>query len=102
VESAVRVVDESRDVERLYGRLATDKKISKMPREDRLALEMAAHEDGERRALEGELVTLEEAWREAEEIAAIADRLLFPEALENLFLKLKGEVRSEDERRSSE
>lgn len=43
---------------------------------DRLALEMAANEDAERRALESELSELQEAWREAEEIAAIADRLL--------------------------
>jgi hypothetical protein len=42
---------------------------------DRLALEMAANEDVERRALEGELSELEAAWREAEEIAAIADAL---------------------------
>src|SRR5207237_413052 len=42
---------------------------------DRLALEMAANEDVERRALEGELAELEAAWREAEEIAAIADAL---------------------------
>lgn len=42
----------------------------------RLALEMALHEEHERRALEGELWTLERAWREAEEIAAIADNLL--------------------------
>jgi hypothetical protein len=42
---------------------------------DRLALEMALHEDTERRALEGELAMLEAMWRDAEEIAAIADRL---------------------------
>ncbi len=40
-----------------------------------LALEMALHEESERRALEGELRVLEAAWREAEEIAAIADAL---------------------------
>ena len=40
-----------------------------------LALEMALHEETERRALEGELAVLEAAWREAEEIAAIADVL---------------------------
>ena len=40
-----------------------------------LALEMALHEEAERRAMEGELTLLEAAWREAEEIAAIADRL---------------------------
>lgn len=43
---------------------------------DRLALEMAANEDAERSALLGELEQLREAWREAEEIAAIADELL--------------------------
>jgi hypothetical protein len=43
--------------------------------EGSLALEMALHEESERRALEGELTLLESAWREAEEIAAIADRL---------------------------
>jgi hypothetical protein len=47
-----------------------------IPDVDRLALEMAANEDVERKALEGELRQLEEAWREAEEIAAIADHLL--------------------------
>jgi hypothetical protein len=40
-----------------------------------LALEMALHEETERRALQGELAMLEAMWREAEEIAAIADRL---------------------------
>jgi hypothetical protein len=43
---------------------------------DRLAIEMALQEDSERRAMEGELAELERAWREAEEIAAIADDLL--------------------------
>lgn len=42
----------------------------------RLALEMALHEDDERRAMEGELAALEERWREAEQIAEIADSLL--------------------------
>jgi len=42
---------------------------------ERLALEMAMHEETERRALEGELAILAEAWREAEEIAEIADEL---------------------------
>ena len=53
--------------------------IRKMPKPTRLALEMALHEEQERRALEGELAQLEQAWREAEEIAAIADNLLLPE-----------------------
>jgi hypothetical protein len=40
-----------------------------------LALEMALHEESERRALEGELAILEDAWKEAEEIASLADSL---------------------------
>lgn len=40
-----------------------------------LALEMALHHEEERRAMEGELAMLEAAWRQAEEIAAIADAL---------------------------
>jgi hypothetical protein len=40
-----------------------------------LAFEMALNEEAERRALEGELAALEAAWKEAEEIAAIADAL---------------------------
>lgn len=40
-----------------------------------LALEMALHDEQERRALQGELAMLEAAWRQAEEIAAIADAL---------------------------
>ncbi|HEX8430753.1 MAG TPA: hypothetical protein VF625_05675 [Longimicrobium sp.] len=46
-----------------------------------LALEMALHEEQERRAMEGELSALEAAWRDAEEIAAIADRLATDSAL---------------------
>jgi hypothetical protein len=53
-------------------------RLEKAPTEIRLALEMAAHEESERRALEGELAQLEHAWREAEEIAGIADNLLVP------------------------
>ena len=48
--------------------------------ERRLAFEMALHEEQERRALEGELSALEQAWRDAEEIAKIADNLLVPES----------------------
>ena len=40
---------------------------------ERFALEIAVHEDAERLAMQGELTALETAWRDAEEIAAIAD-----------------------------
>ncbi|HEX6040056.1 hypothetical protein [Longimicrobium sp.] len=42
---------------------------------DRLALEIAVHEETERGALAGELAALEEMWRQAEEIARLADAL---------------------------
>jgi hypothetical protein len=45
----------------------------------RLALEIAANEEAERIALEGELYRLQLEWREAEELAAISDNLLVPE-----------------------
>lgn len=51
---------------------------------ERLALEMSMHEESERRALEGELDLLRDAWREAEELAAIADSLLEPPGFERL------------------
>jgi hypothetical protein len=44
----------------------------------RLALEIAANEEAERVALEGELYRLELEWKEAEELAAISDSLLLP------------------------
>lgn len=56
--------------------------INKMPTQTKLAVEMALHEEQERRALEGELWRLERAWEEAEEIADIADNLLLPEGAE--------------------
>ncbi|MFP5356128.1 MAG: hypothetical protein ACLGIK_13435, partial [Gemmatimonadota bacterium] len=62
-----------------------------LPAPQRLALEMALHEEAERRALEGELAELETAWRYAEEVAAIADNLFVPESVEAQFRKLKGE-----------
>ena len=56
-----------------------------MPPPMRLALEMALHEEQERRALEGELWILEQAWKEAEEIAAISDNLLLPAGTDAFF-----------------
>jgi hypothetical protein len=64
---------------------------------DRLALEMALHEEAERRAIEGELAALEAQWREAEEIAAIADNLFLPSAVEQQLDELK---RAEQDRRA--
>ncbi|HKG95252.1 MAG TPA: hypothetical protein VKA84_25260 [Gemmatimonadaceae bacterium] len=52
--------------------------VRRIPTADRLALEMAANEEQERRAMEGELAALEAAWKDAEEIAAIADDMFLP------------------------
>ena len=49
--------------------------------EQRLSLEMAVHEDTERRALEGELAELETAWADAERVASIADDMFLPETI---------------------
>jgi hypothetical protein len=61
--------------------------INKMPKPTKLALEMALHEEQERRALEGELWMLEQAWQEAEEIAEISDNLLLPEGVDEFLEK---------------
>lgn len=69
--------------------------LFRLPSANRLALEMAANEDAERRALTGELDDLREAWREAEEIAAIADDLFVDDTLEEFkrqyYLRLQAE-----------
>lgn len=99
VREAVRQIEDSGGPERFLDRtlkdadrqsmmLATTRRstrrrggagaIHNLPKPVRLAVEMALHEERERRALEGELQLLEAAWREAEEIAAISDDLLLP------------------------
>ena len=89
VQSAVSEIDHHRHAQGFLERVArrgedhryrgTPGYIVKLPKPTRLALEMALHEEDERRALEGELWRLEQAWREAEEIAGISDDLLLPE-----------------------
>ena len=56
--------------------------LHRLPRVHRLALEMSLHEASEQHALDEEIASLERAWREAEEIAAIADDLLVPPTVE--------------------
>lgn len=89
VDEAVRVLEDSGDTRAAFARAAAavgrdghgdpTRDLHGLPAPLRLALEMAAHEEAERRALEGELAALESAWKEAEEIAAIADALTVPE-----------------------
>jgi hypothetical protein len=97
VQRAVEQIDETGDADgflnktaarfsRFHGRRIMAKyrrvgAMSLMPVE-RLALEMAVHEEAERRALEGELERLADEWREAEEVAAIADDMFIPQSAE--------------------
>jgi hypothetical protein len=92
VKEAVQVLEGAPSTESLVGRVTaspgtywTEKKsgyLQHLAPAVRLALEMGAHEDAERRWLAGELLELEEAWRAAEELAAIADKLGLPEDVE--------------------
>jgi hypothetical protein len=106
VREAVEVLESMRSVDDLYHQVARDAKrrfessswqfgdpghLRKLPASLRLALEMAAHEEQERRALDGELAELERMWREAEEIAAIADDLFVGDGIRGRLRRLKGE-----------
>jgi hypothetical protein len=62
---------------------ARSEPLSKMDITRRLATEMMLHESDERRWLEGELADLEARWREADEIAGIADSLTLPAGLDD-------------------
>jgi len=101
VTAAVNLMDRSGTVESLFDRYAprerprwkdaeiTGQSLTSLPREVALALEMATHEDAERRALEGDLAILETAWRQAEEIASIADDMFVPDAVTQRLDELK-------------
>ena len=56
--------------------------LAHLPPDMRLAVEMAVNEENEQAVLEGELWLLDLAWREAEQIAAIADDLVTPPDVE--------------------
>lgn len=102
VKQAVALVEEYRDPARVFDSAARVAqrpswndfnqrgRMDKLAPALRLALEMVSHEDTERRALEGELQILEDAWREAEEIAAIADDLFLPPDVSARLEEMKG------------
>ena len=96
VQDAVEMLERQADPAKFLvqmGKLTRDDNapvIKALPEKTRLAIEMAVHEDVERRALEGELAELERAWREAEEIAGIADQLLLPDNIDERLGRLKG------------
>ena len=71
--------------------------LFRLPSVDRLALEMASNEDIERRALAGELASLAEAWKEAEEIAHISDALFADEVFQEFKRQYTQRVSRADE-----
>jgi hypothetical protein len=75
VDCGVQLVEEAGSAQALVRKLAETNRTLPEGGNLTLALEMALHEETERRAMEGELAILEAMWREAEAIAAIADRL---------------------------
>ena len=83
--------------DRFQGKKGQPGFIAKMPAPTKLALEMALHEEEERRALEGELWRLERAWEEAEEIAAISDGLLLPEETDDFIVKHRTGAKADSE-----
>jgi hypothetical protein len=99
VVDAVGLLESVGDPDRYFGHVARrstalgDLAIAHLPAEVRLALEMSAHEESERRAMEGELETLREEWESAEEIAAIADDLLVSPAVRGWIDRVRAGVK---------
>jgi len=94
VDRAVQLIEDSRKspsefVRELAQRGGVGHRLHELPSASRLALEMASHEESERRAMEGELALLEAAWRHAEEIAKIADNLLVPPSVDEFLERNK-------------
>ena len=93
LSDAVREVSEGGGVDRYLRHAAALKPkwvpFKHYPEPILLAMEMALFEGEERRALEGELDRLIEAWREAEEIAAISDSLILPKGWEAFKAEVK-------------
>jgi hypothetical protein len=98
VRNAVSLLEEKGEAETLLRWMATNptrwrsgtvvSTIGNQPN-SLLAVEMALNEENERRALEGELALLEEAWKEAEEIATISDNLALPQGVESRLAALR-------------
>lgn len=85
IQNRLGAVPSAKRWKRSKSRWGSDGMVSKLPGalhnlpvHDRLALEMALHEESERRAMDGELAELERAWRDAEVVANIADNMFTP------------------------
>jgi hypothetical protein len=116
VQSAVGMIEETPEPDALFARWAKPQpstgrlprtwvtppasheyasSLVNLPKEVRLALEMATHEESERRALEGELALLEAAWQQAEEIAAISDDMFVSDETREKLATLRRTGRTE-------
>jgi hypothetical protein len=113
VQAAVSYLEEAGDpvevlmrLHRTYGASAGDRRwqrkkgaapnakkipgaLTGLPVRERLALEMALHEESERRAMNGELEALTRAWRDAEVIAKIADDMFVTAGVDAELARLK-------------
>jgi hypothetical protein len=95
VDGAISLLNRTGDATRFIARVAAAgratglESMRHLPPDVRLGLEMALHEQSERRALEGELADLRDEWQLAEEIAGIADNLLIPSRAIEQFDRLK-------------
>jgi hypothetical protein len=93
VDEALSLIERSASVDEfvgaMYGCANRSGSVDGLPAEARLALEMALHEETERRAMHGHLAELERAWRAAEEIAAIADSLLVPTGVVEMLERMR-------------
>ena len=89
VDSTLDLVRSAMDATRGRRKRTAGNPLTSLPVAGRLAIEMATHEESERRALDGELERLNEAWRNAEEIAAIADDLLLPDSVRDNLARLR-------------
>lgn len=74
---------------RLLGMTMVGSGLLAIPNETRLAMEIATNEQTEREALLGELGLLEQAWREAEEVASISDKLLVSRKIQEALQDIK-------------
>lgn len=93
VSRAAKLIQETGSPERLSQvLLGGGRLLGALPRTGAIALEIAANEASEQRLLELELATLEQHWREEEELAAIIDGELTPLPLvETLRRKMVGQ-----------
>jgi hypothetical protein len=95
VESAVSQIEAAGEPDAFFRNAARrrpsvhHRTVAMLPGATRLALEMSVHEAAERLALDGDMARLEAEWREAEQIAEIADGLIVPSLVTEKLRRMK-------------